>query len=89
MNYYLIIGRESCPFCLKAKELLDKKKLEFVFVDFEKSRAVLEQMKTMTGFETVPIIWQTTSKSQGQFMPGMNQVFIGGYDDLVLHLSKL
>ena len=61
-----------CPFCLRAKKLLETKgvdvsKIKEIRVDLEPSRR--EEMTQKTGRKTVPQIW-------------IGETWIGGFDDL-------
>ena len=61
-----------CPFCLRAKKLLETKgvdisKIVEIRVDLEPSRR--EEMTQKTGRKTVPQIW-------------IGDTWIGGFDDL-------
>jgi glutaredoxin len=41
---YLVIGRQNCPYCDKAKELLDSKELEYVYVDITSGDCILDSV---------------------------------------------
>jgi len=64
---YLVVGRPNCPWCDKAKELLDSKELPYVYVDYAHNKelwmyTLIEQMNV----RTVPQIFKLE----------------GGYDNL-------
>jgi glutaredoxin 3 len=47
-----------CPFCVKAKSLLKKKKIKFSEIDVSNDEALREKMSTMTnGARSVPQIF--------------------------------
>jgi glutaredoxin 3 len=47
-----------CPFCIKAKSLLNKKKIKFYEIDISKNELLRERMTTMTnGSRSVPQIF--------------------------------
>jgi glutaredoxin 3 len=47
-----------CPFCIKAKLLLNKKKIKFYEIDISKNELLRERMTTMTnGARSVPQIF--------------------------------
>lgn len=58
-----------CPYCIKAKALLDRKKVPYEEVVIESDRPALEALKAKTGSGTVPQIF-------------VDDQFIGGCDDL-------
>ena len=58
-----------CPFCKKAKEILNKNKIKFEEHIMDNKPEELEKMKNKYNHQTVPIIL-------------LNGKFIGGCDDL-------
>jgi glutaredoxin len=40
MKYYQIFGRNNCPWCVKATEVLENNELDFMMCDMEKSPAL-------------------------------------------------
>ena len=47
-----------CPFCVKAKSLLNKKKIKFIEIDISNDEALREKMSTMAnGARSVPQIF--------------------------------
>lgn len=67
---YYIIGKEGCPYCVKAKELLERHGVPFNYVDKDEDKVADLKFKK-GGFTTVPQIWR-----KGKH--------IGGYQDLEL-----
>ena len=79
MRYVLFVKNE-CPYCIKAKELLQSKKENFRIVSFEPDQEnVLKEIKEAYEWSTVPMIFQVKGNK--------NIDFIGGYDSLVDHLK--
>ena len=63
-------SKQHCPYCIRAKELLEKKNLEFEIIDIqenEETRSVM--VEKSGGLMTVPQIF-------------INDNHIGGYEDL-------
>jgi len=56
MKYYQIFGRNNCPFCVKASEVLENNELDFMMCDMEKSPALLQHYKDLYNMRTVPIV---------------------------------
>jgi len=53
-----IYTANSCPFCIKAKSLLSKKKIKFDEIDVSKDESLRERMSAMThGARSVPQIF--------------------------------
>lgn len=77
---YTIYGAEWCDFCIKAKELLDEKKIPYTFKNVDDSQ-VAEDFKKMIGKEhsSIPQIFA----SNGGF-----HELIGGYQELSAKLAK-
>lgn len=74
---YIVIGTATCPFCLKAKALLDSKEIEYVYRDIgqvnkEDMTALMEIAKVE--FQTVPQIFK--------YKEGGGLDYIGGFTDL-------
>ena len=58
-----------CPFCMRAKELLKRKKIAFEEVDLTNDQKKRDEIQEKTGWMTVPMVF-------------IGDEFIGGYDDL-------
>ena len=61
---------ETCPFCIKAKRLLNNKGVEFKEVDITNDSNKLKELKSITNSGTVPQVF-------------VDDNFIGGCDDIV------
>lgn len=68
---YIIYGADKCPFCNKAKDLLDNNNKQYVYYDItDKKTKIMNELADKTNNQrTVPIIFD-------------NQKFIGGYTEL-------
>lgn len=66
----LIYSKSVCPYCVKAKQLLKSKNIEFTEVDISTDQLMLEEMLAKSaGRRTVPQIF-------------IDDFHIGGCDDL-------
>ena len=72
---FLIYGRSSCPFCVRAEQMLKFKKQECQFFDLENDRQFLEEAKIFYQHNTVPIVL-SIDKDSGKVSK------VGGSDDL-------
>jgi len=68
---YFIIGKEGCPYCDKAKALLDKNNTQYVYKNLSllpvtKSKLWAEVVKNEFSMRTVPAVFK----------------LVGGYKDL-------
>lgn len=64
-----------CPFCQKAKSILESKNVEFVEFEISRDKSKLKELKKNTGSGSVPQI----------FVDGK---FLGGCDELVAIVKK-
>jgi len=64
-----IYSMENCPFCVRAKQLLDSKGVKYTELDIDKDDAVWEEMMAKSQRRTVPQIF-------------INGQHVGGCDDL-------
>lgn len=69
MKEVVVYIKDYCPYCSKAKALLNKKKVPFREVDLENDPQRAEELFAKTGFRTVPQIF-------------IGSDCIGGCDDL-------
>lgn len=65
----LMIKKNPCPYCDRAKVLLDNKGIKYDILDLSDNLDELDKWKEKTGWSTVPIIF-------------INDKLIGGYTDL-------
>jgi glutaredoxin len=79
MEYYQILGRETCPFCCKACEALKEKNLNFMFCEMEHSPDLIQFYKDKYNMKTVPIVLKIQT--------GYEPELIGGCMDLIEHLE--
>lgn len=70
MKKVIIYTFETCPFCIRAKRLLNNKGIEFTEIDITNEKYKLYELKTKTNSSTVPQIF-------------IDDEFIGGCDDIV------
>ena len=71
---YLIYGKNSCPYCNMAVDLLDEVGKEYDFVDLQQRASTLSEVKSFYEHQTVPIIVKRD--------PNDRWFFIGGYTEL-------
>ncbi len=60
---------QTCPFCIRAKQLLDFEKIPYREHKIDGDTAALDELKARTGIGSVPQIF-------------VDDVFIGGCDEL-------
>ena len=65
----VIYTTETCPYCVRAKQLLQRKQVEFEEIKVKDDKMREELIKKSGGRRTVPQIF-------------INDSHIGGYDDL-------
>lgn len=71
MNKEVVIYTfKTCPYCIKAKDLLKDEGIDFKEVEISRERSKLDELEKDTGCSTVPQVF-------------VNNDFIGGCDDIV------
>jgi glutaredoxin len=78
-RYHMIV-KESCPYCQKAKELLDVKGLCYSTDPMDEKPELLLEIQKESGFNTVPMIWEIGH--------GGARKFIGGYAELLQYFMS-
>ena len=79
MTYY-IYGRTVCPWCDRAKALLEERNIEYEFLNIETNPAYLSRFKELFPTKrTVPQIRRETKAG--------HVTDIGGYEDLYNYLK--
>ena len=74
---YIVIGKESCPFCTRAKALLESKGIEYTYRDVQQvNSADVAALEKIAGgeFLTVPQIFK--------YKQGGGLDYIGGFTEL-------
>lgn len=69
MAKVVVYSKEYCPYCTKAKELLNARKIAFDEIHIDQDPTKLEEMVRLSNRRTVPQIF-------------INDQPIGGFDDL-------
>lgn len=74
----LMYSTPFCPYCIRAKSLLNRKNVEFEDIDVGGNMALWQEMEEKTGRNTVPQIY-------------IGDFHVGGYDDMAAleHTGKL
>ena len=71
MSEVTIYSSNYCPFCIRAKQLLDSKKVKYTEIVVDGQPAVRAEMSRLAGGRTsVPQIW-------------INDTYVGGCDQLL------
>jgi glutaredoxin 3 len=75
-NPVLMLSFETCPFCVKAREILDAKNAKYFDLDLTKDpdgKAIRAELANLVGRTSVPAIW-----IDSQFIGGCNDGPMGG-----------
>jgi len=80
MKYYKILGRETCPWCCKACEVLKEEGLNFMFCEMEHSPELIDYWKEEYNMTTVPIVVEVDTDLKAEHV-------IGGCTDLIDYLG--
>jgi glutaredoxin len=81
MKYYKILGRETCPWCCKACEVLKDESFDFMFCEMEHSPDLIDYWKEEYNMSTVPIIIEVDTELETEHL-------IGGCTDLIKYLGE-
>lgn len=73
---FLLFSTNICPYCTKAKRMLDGQKLSWKDVNVQNDRELRMEVVAMTGHRTVPVIFD---------IRGAEPIFVGGSDDLEIY----
>ena len=76
----IIYGRDTCPFCTYSVDLCIAEGIPHVFLNYSEQPDILDECKDFYNHPTVPITLSNNLQT------GLVS-FIGGYSDLVEHLS--
>lgn len=66
-NSITVFGKEKCMQCKMVKSLLEKKGVDFNYIDVEKNEAGLNELKS-AGLSSVPV----TKNRDGSYIIGFN-----------------
>lgn len=69
MTDIVMYANQSCPFCTRARKLLDTKGVSYTLLDVGQDRTLWQQMETRSGRRTIPQIF-------------IGEHHVGGCDDL-------
>ena len=77
-EYFKIYAWTDCPFCVNAREILNKHNKQFMFCCIDESKELLSYIKEKYNWMTVPMIIKYTRVSSNEW----TEEFIGGFSDL-------
>ena len=80
MQYYMIYGISDCPSCLRAQALLMEQDREYVVIEGDFSKTYRRDIRAQLNWTTFPIV---------VLVEQQKNTVIGGYEELVAHLSML
>lgn len=66
-NKVVVFGKENCMQCKMTKGLLEKKGVDFTYIDVDKNESGLNELKT-AGLSSVPV----TKNRDGSYIIGFN-----------------
>ncbi len=77
---FILYVKTKCPFCHKAKALLEEYNYPFRSLGLDDHQNILEGIKDLYGWRTVPMIFKKVDNAYH---------LIGGYSDLVSYLRTV
>ncbi len=69
MPKVIVYATQTCPYCTMARQLLERKGVEYELIDVGQDRALWQEMEARSGRSTVPQIF-------------IGETHVGGCDDL-------
>jgi glutaredoxin len=87
-KHYVLITKDSCPYCNKAIDLLKEKSLSFIYTDMENAPKALDSTKEQLSWRTVPMIWKQDIDWEDGVGRVLDNVFIGGLEQLEGHFEE-
>jgi glutaredoxin len=79
---YILYVKKTCPFCVKARELLSIYEADTRIIALDDTPVVLQEMKEAWNWKTVPMIFEYSAND-----PIATTKFVGGYTDLKQRLE--
>ena len=79
MARYTVWAKSRCPYCQRAQELLLEKELPYDIIMVDENQELLQEVQQKFNWSTVPVIVETKDD---------NEIFVGGFTDLVEHLER-
>ncbi|PIE40806.1 MAG: glutaredoxin 3 [Gammaproteobacteria bacterium] len=70
MSEVIVYATQQCPYCMRARQLLESKGVNYTLIDVSRDPAKRAEMAAKAGRTSVPQIW-------------INKEHIGGCDDLM------
>ena len=78
---YKVYGTDRCPYCSLAKNLLERKKLEYEYLTVDPASDILQELKDYTKWSTVPLVFEVDDKGI--------ETFVGGFSELNAKLRRI
>jgi glutaredoxin 3 len=72
---FVIYGKTVCPFCVKAKEFLEEKSLQYEYISLDDAEVLASFKRDNPDVKTVPYILK-------------DGYVIGGYNDLTYYVNS-
>ena len=79
-RYFIVHGRTSCPFCVRAVETLESQNIAYLFSPLQGD--LLSEAKERWVHKTIPIILER------DLYDSDHEMLVGGYDDLCAYLDQ-
>ena len=76
---FYLYSNPDCPFCTKAKGLLEKRGHSHIAMELDWDHLTLARLKEEMDWKTIPMVFE---------IQGRDHKFVGGYTDLVEYLGE-
>lgn len=81
-DFFMVYGRQSCPYCVIACNALSQRNLNHKFIDCDTDREFMHEAKMFYNVQTVPIVIHIPHKT------GIVKL-VGGCDNLMEFLEDV
>lgn len=72
---FIVYGKDSCPYCVKAKNFLEEKNLDYQYINLDTEEKIAKFKSDNPKVKTVPLILK-------------DDYVIGGYTDLTYYINS-
>ena len=69
---FYVVGRPSCPYCVKAKDLLEERGLNYEFRNLENNRELMLEYVNKFKWDTVPMVFHFDEHGEHKFLGGFS-----------------
>lgn len=84
---FIVFGKETCPYCINTRSLLDESKKKYIYLPLEEEENV-DYVSELKLLKLIPETHKTVPKVIKFKKKKGRSEFIGGYEDLLDYFEK-